>query len=142
MSSQVILCLKGTQTYPDQEPETIELLTEGVLEQLPNGWMLSYEESALTGLEGVHTAFVIEKDTITLNRTGKLTSQMVFSKGKVHDSLYQMEFGTFMISVCATEISASLSEQGGTVDLVYRIEIEHGDAGIIAYHLEIKPKNK
>ncbi len=141
MKQSVILSLRGRQTYQDQEPEEIELVTEGVLERRDYGWDLSYEESELTGLEGVTTAFRIEPDQITLKRTGKLNSQMVFQQGVVHDSLYQMEFGTLMISVMASVIQADITEAGGTVDLVYAIEIEQSAAGIIDYHLEIRPKS-
>ena len=139
MIQSVTLSICGRQTYLDQEPEVIELVTEGTLESIQDGWLLSYDESALTGLEGVHTSFRIEKDMIVLTRTGKLNSQMIFREGITHDSLYQMDFGALMITVCATHIAVSLDETGGTVDLVYTIEIEQTAAGTIDYHLEIKP---
>ena len=44
-----------------------------------------------------------------------------------------------MITVCATKVSYDLSEDGGTVDLTYRIEIEQTAAGVIDYHLEVRP---
>lgn len=140
MKQQVVLRLKGTQSYADQEPETIELVTEGVLEQNEDGWEVSYEESDLTGMAGVTTAFRMDADQVILTRTGKLNSQMVFREGVPHDSLYQMEFGALMITVCATEIHWELSEEGGTVDLHYNIEIEQAAAGTVDYHLDILPK--
>lgn len=140
MKQEVVLSLRGRQAYIDQEPDEIELVTEGVLEQVGDGWQLSYEESDLTGLEGVHTAFYIEQDRISLKRTGKLNSHMVFQEGVAHDSLYQVEFGALMITVCATRVDADLSFNGGTIDLVYSIEIEQNAAGQIDYHLEITPK--
>ena len=140
MKKEVVLSLQGRQTYIGQEPDLIELVTDGVLEELPEGWKISYEESALTGLEGVTTTFLIEKDCVTLTRTGKLHSQMVFREGVSHDSLYQMEFGALMIRVCATKICYDLSLNGGVVDLNYKIEIENAAAGTVDYHLEISPK--
>ena len=141
MKIDVILSLRGQQTYMGQEPDVIELVTDGTLERLPDGWMLCYEESALTGLEGVTTTFLIQDDRITLTRTGKLQSQMVFRQGISHDSLYQMDFGALMIRVCATKISYKLSEKGGNIDLNYTIEIEHSAAGTVDYHLEITRKS-
>ena len=140
MKSEVVLSLKGMQTYMGQEPDVIELVTDGVLEQVAEGWQLSYEESALTGLEGVLTTFLFQQDCVTLTRTGKLNSQMIFQKGVPHDSLYQMEFGALMLSVCATAIQWDISLDGGIVDLQYQIEIEQSAAGTVDYHLEIKPK--
>ena len=140
MKQSVVLSIRGRQTYLDQEPEIIELVTEGVLEELDSGWELSYEESDLTGMAGVTTTFRIEPGKITLTRTGKLNSEMVFQEGVVHESLYKVEFGALMLSVCASKISTQLSADGGVVDLVYSIEIEQTAAGTIDYHLEIRPK--
>ena len=141
MKRNVVLSIRGRQAYPGQEPDVIELVTEGTMEYRDDGWDLRYEESNLTGLEGVTTTFRVESKTITLTRTGKLNSQMVFEEGTVHDSLYQLEFGALMISVCAKQVKWNLNEQGGTIDLVYAIEIEHSAAGTIDYHLEIKSKD-
>ena len=140
MKREVVLSLIGRQTYMGQEPDEIELVTDGSLKKLPSGWELSYEESALTGLEGVQTTFLLEDGCVTLTRTGKLNSQMVFREGIPHDSLYQMEFGALMISVCATAIGWQLSDEGGTVDLKYKIEIEQSTTGYVDYHLDIKAK--
>lgn len=141
MTKSVMLSLKGTQSYMDQEPEIIELVTEGILKQIDDGWELSYEESALTGLEGVTTTFRIFPGKIVLSRAGKLKSEMVFQVGQMHDSLYQMDFGALMITVCATRVDYAISEDGGVVDLVYGIEIEQSEGGVIEYHLEIQPKD-
>lgn len=140
MKQNVILSILGRQTYLEQEPEQIELVTEGVLEDQGNAWFLTYEESDLTGMGGVTTTFIVEPDKVTLKRTGKLNSQMVFQEGVVHESLYQMEFGALMISVCASRVMADICCDGGMIDLVYTIELEQSAAGTIDYHLEIRPK--
>ena len=139
MKQRVLLSIRGVQSYADQEPDVIELVTEGTLEKMGNGWEILYEETKLTGMEGVTTSFLIEPDKIVLTRTGSLKSQMIFTLDKPHDSLYQMDFGALMITVCATKIHTDLSEQGGTVDLDYRIEIEQSSAGMIEYHLDMRP---
>ena len=140
MKIPVVLSIRGRQSYLDQDPEVIELVTEGTMEEYDGGWDLSYEESDLTGLQGVTTTFRIEQEKIVLTRTGRLNSQMIFREGVAHDSLYQMEFGALMLTVCATHVEYDLTADGGTVDLVYRIEIEQTSAGTIDYHLEIRRK--
>ena len=140
MRIPVVLSIQGKQSYLDQDPEVIELVTEGILENQGEQWDISYEESDLTGLAGVTTTFQIQPGKVVLNRTGKLTSQMIFVEGQQHDSLYQMEFGALMLSVRATRVEYQLAEEGGTIDLSYQIEIEQTSAGTIDYHLEIKKK--
>ena len=140
MKQNVVLSILGRQSYLGQEPDRIELVTEGVLEDTGNAWILSYEESDLTGMGGVTTTFIVEQDKVTLKRTGKLNSQMVFQEGVVHESLYQVEFGALMISVCASRVMADICHDGGMIDLVYAIELEQSAAGTIDYHLDIRPK--
>lgn len=140
MKETVMLSLRGQQAYMDQEPDVIELVTEGTLEFRDGGWDICYEESDLTGLAGVTTTFRVEPEKIILTRTGKLNSQMVFQEGVDHTSLYQMEFGALMITVCASRMIAMLDENGGMIDLVYNIQIEQSTAGTVDYHLEIRKK--
>jgi uncharacterized beta-barrel protein YwiB (DUF1934 family) len=140
MKNNVMLTIRGQQFYQDQDPEIIELVTEGSMVATAKGWQISYEESDLTGLNGVTTIFDVEQDTIILTRKGPLSSQMVFQKGVLHESLYQMEFGALMIAVCATKVSYDLNAQGGTIDLTYGIDIENTAAGVIEYHLDIQAK--
>ena len=85
MKRNVILSIRGRQTYMDQEPEVIELVTEGILEYDGRDWKICYEESDLTGLDGVFTSFLIEENKVTLTRTGRLNSMMVFQEGVSHD---------------------------------------------------------
>lgn len=133
-----MLSIQGRQAYQDQEPDLIELVTEGTMEFSGGGWNICYEESELTGLQGVTTTFRVEPGVVTLTRTGNLKSQMVFRQGQSHDSLYQMEFGALMITVCAKSVYFDLTPEGGFIDLVYSIEIEKNEAGMVDYHLDIR----
>lgn len=140
MKLPVMLRIEGRQYYSGQEPEVIELMTEGTLEYADGGWNICYEESELTGLAGVTTTFRVEQGAVKLLRTGSLRSEMLFREGVPHQSLYRMDFGALLLTVCARQISASISEKGGVVDLVYDIEIENSEAGMVEYHLEIRAK--
>ena len=137
MTIPVLLSIRGRQSYQEQEPDTIELVTEGTMEYRDDGWDICYEESELTGLAGVTTTFRVERGKIILRRSGALSSEMVFKQGVSHTSLYQMEFGAFMITVCASRIFAQLGAQGGSIDLIYNIDIENSAVGTVDYHLDI-----
>lgn len=141
MKQTVMLSILGRQHYLGQDPEEIQLVTEGVLEDKGDRWELSYEETDLTGMSGVTTTFLVEADKITLKRSGKLNSQMVFQEGVSHESLYQMDFGALMICVRASRVMADICPDGGMIDLIYDIELEQTAAGSIDYHLDIRPKN-
>lgn len=141
MKQAVLLSIRGQQTYLGQEPEVIELVTDGTMEYCNGGWDLCYEESELTGLAGVTTTFRVLPDRVILTRTGKLQSEMVFRVGEVHESLYKVEFGALLLTVMASKVETNITEEsGGTIDLTYAIEIEQSAAGVIDYHLDIRPK--
>lgn len=140
MKIPVVLSICGKQSYDGQEPDVIELVTEGRMEYRNGGWDVSYEETELTGLAGVTTTFRVEPKQVTLTRTGKLYSQMIFQEGVRHESLYQMDFGTLLITVCAQQVFFDIAPEGGMIDLVYSIEIENSAAGIVDYHLDIRAK--
>ena len=140
MKQAVVLSLRGTQTYEGQEPDVIELVTEGTMEFRDGGWDISYEESELTGLAGVTTTFRVEPNKVILERTGNLRSRMVFEKDVPHESLYQMAFGAMMITVCAKYLYFDIVPDGGMIDLLYSIAIENSQAGTVDYHLDIWAK--
>lgn len=140
MKKQVVLSICGSQYYPGQDPEVIELVTDGTMEYVNGGWDICYEETELTGLAGTTTTFRLEPGQVILRRVGPLRSEMIFREGVSHDSLYQMEFGALMLTVCAKQIDANINDHGGSIDLVYSIAIEQGDAGLVEYHLDIRVK--
>ena len=140
MKREVVLSIRGTQTYDGQDPDVIELVTEGTMEFRNGGWDISYEETELTGMAGVTTTFRVEPGKVTLDRKGALKSQMIFQENVVHESLYQMPFGALMLSVKATSVFFDIVPDGGVIDLSYNIEIENTQAGVIEYHLDIRAK--
>ena len=140
MKQTVILSLHSSQRYEEQEAEEMELVTEGTMEFRDGGWDISYVETELTGLEGVTTTFRVERNQLTLRRTGQLNSEMVFRQGFAHDSLYQMPFGALLMNVETTALFYDIVPDGGSIDLAYRVTIENAQAGEIEYHLDIRAK--
>ena len=140
MKKPVLLSIRGRQSYEGQEPDVIELVTEGTMDFSDGGWDISYEETELTGMAGVITTFRVEPGKVTLRRSGKLRSEMVFQEGMRHESLYQMDFGALLMTVTAKQVYFDIVPDGGVIDIVYSIEIENSAAGIVDYHLDIRAK--
>ena len=59
----VLISITGTQLV-DGERDTIELTTTGGMDPAEDGWRLTYEESAATGMEGVTTAILIKPEDV------------------------------------------------------------------------------
>ncbi|MBR4131905.1 MAG: DUF1934 domain-containing protein [Oscillospiraceae bacterium] len=139
MKQNVLILIRGTQTTPGSEPETIELTTAGVMEREGETVTLSYQESPLTGLAGTTTVFRVEPGKITLERTGAVESVMEFVEGQVGESLYRIEEGALLLRVLAKKMDVDLQEDHGVLHLCYAIEIENTPMGTIDYHITVKP---
>ena len=88
MKYEVWITVRGEQHYAGADPDRTELTAPGTLEKTESGWLLTYQETEATGLEGTCTALRIGPERTILRRSGSLSSEMVFETGKLHTSLY------------------------------------------------------
>ena len=137
----VLISIFGKQTSQDEEPQVVELTTDGVLRQNPDSISFSYQESEITGMEGVHTEFEVMQDKVLLKRTGKVNNTMVFERGRKNESLYDMGFGALLVGVNARTVETNLTMEGGSVDLNYLIEVEHEPISVNSYHITVRHAN-
>ncbi|MDD4716065.1 MAG: DUF1934 domain-containing protein [Oscillospiraceae bacterium] len=142
MNKEVIISIRGSQSYADVENEVIELVTSGTLSHSDAGYSFSYMETELTGLDGTVTTFQVEKNRITLLRLGEVNSQMVFEEGRKHFSMYETPYGSMTVGVSARKVQSSLSDTGGNIELVYAVEIDHAIAGENIFQINVREAGK
>jgi uncharacterized beta-barrel protein YwiB (DUF1934 family) len=116
---KILLTIKGNQLDGDPE-EYVELVTEGRLYREINGYLLEYDESGLTGREGVTTKIHLENGSVTLSRDDDET-QMVFSPNSVYESNFSTPLGMMRISIIALQIKSELNEDNGKLSLEYEL---------------------
>ena len=139
MVRPALISITGTQQPEGEAPESIQLVTEGSYCYEPGFIRFSYVETQMTGLEGVVTTFTIEEEsTVTLTRSGKVNSKMVFSPGKIDDSLYQAGPGALLLRVETKSICVLMNENGGIFDLTYGVEVERTVYDTNTYHIEVR----
>lgn len=119
---RVLLNIKGTQREGDTN-ECIELITEGRLVNKPEGLLIEYEESELTGIEGCTTTLVLKDNCVTLERNGTLTMQMEFATGRVFNSSLNTPYGTIHLHVFASRVESELKETEGRLSLEYELSM-------------------
>ncbi|MEG2455831.1 MAG: DUF1934 domain-containing protein [Oscillospiraceae bacterium] len=139
MDKDVIISIKGNQSFEDADPECIELTTLGHLADWGDGgFTLSYQESQLTGLEGTLTTFQVEQNRIILMRIGKVNSQMVFEVGKPHLSLYNTPYGPLSIGISTRRMRSTLGVSGGDISIDYAINIDDTAAGENLFEISVR----
>ena len=138
MEKEVVISVKGIQTYEGTAPDVVELVTKGRMAQEGESYTLSYQESELTGLEGTLTTIQVDGDQVTLMRVGEFNSQMVFQEGRRHLSMYNTPYGAMAIGVHTLHLLADLDGQGGRIEVDYTIEVDHAMAGRNVFRISVK----
>lgn len=134
----VVIEIQGRQSFQGSKPESMELVTDGFFWGSDGKYVISYPESEMTGLAGTTTTFEVSEDSASLIREGTVNSHMIFEPGRKHLSLYDMGFGALTIGVDARKVRADLSETGGTLEIDYKIEIEHIIAGESSFLITVR----
>jgi uncharacterized beta-barrel protein YwiB (DUF1934 family) len=136
---EVRITVRGTQYTEGEQPQTIELITDGTYEKEDDTYRIRYTESEMTDMAGVQTCFTVCGDEVILTRTGNLESEMVFRVGEKTESLYDVGVGALLLGVSATRVEIDLHEQGGSVSFDYAVELEHAPIGRNTYQVIVSP---
>ena len=136
----VLLRIRGEQYFDGIDPDQTELMTEGTLELTEQGMRLSYDETALTGMEGTTTTFEVSGPQVILRRVGSVNSQMVFEEGRQHTSLYETPYGELSVDIQTSALRHNLSERGGLLEIKYSIAVEHTVTGRNCFKIRVKRK--
>ncbi|MBD5151595.1 MAG: DUF1934 domain-containing protein [Oscillibacter sp.] len=138
MEKQIILFVRGEQTYDGVAPEVTELATEGVMTLDGDAISLAYEETELTGMEGTTTRFTLQGDRVVLERTGTIQSRMEFKQGERSSSLYETPWGTMVVDIATTKLAHRLNERGGVLEIVFTIAVNHQVTGENRFKIRVK----
>ena len=143
MKQDVLITLRGTQTRAQEEPQFIELITGGTMTGRNGKYAISYEETEVSGTKGVVDTFLIfNPKRIVLTREGSIRSRMVFEEDRKNEALYDLGFGSLLVSISARHIEVDLSDSGGRLQIDYTVEIEQTISSHNSYELIIEPVKK
>jgi uncharacterized beta-barrel protein YwiB (DUF1934 family) len=115
----------GESTAKIPEPETVELITEGIMKTAGGRVELSYDESELSGLDGSKTQLVFdtsEPDILTMIRSGNVRVTMVFSPGLRHICRYDNPILPFDLILMTHSLKNTIFEDG-LLEIDYSTEL-------------------
>ena len=136
-----MLSIRGEQYFDGIDPDAQELMTEGTMTLTEDGMVLSYQETALTGMEGTTTRFQVQGPRVILTRSGTVNSQMVFEEGRQHTSLYETPFGELSVDIQTSVLKHNLTERGGLMEIKYSIAVEHTVTGRNCFKIRVRRKH-
>ncbi len=103
--------------------DPIEVVYWGYREMTEGVDRLSYDESALTGMEGVHTQIEVSGEEITLVRTGNIQATMVFRENHRDRFVYKMEVGSMSMVLETDKVSIWREDWQMRIYIRYKLEI-------------------
>ncbi len=122
--SRAKISIKGRQFYGTDGDDSIELITDGNFEAAEGGYKISYDETEMTGMEGVRTTISVTKDNmVTLERSGLMASTMVFEQGKRSQCHYSVGAEHIMMTVDSSKVVNKLGIKGGSLFVDYSLEV-------------------
>jgi len=119
---RVLVSVKSVQRDMDGKDTVVELISPGTSHEKGNAQYVRYEESSVTGLDGVKTTIKIHDDSIVLLRTGAVNMRHQYVRGEEREAVYETPYGD--------DISVEGEWQFyNQLDIDVREDIEHGHEG-------------
>ncbi|HZJ91159.1 MAG: DUF1934 domain-containing protein [Clostridiaceae bacterium] len=139
------IMLTSSQWYDGKEHRPVRLSTVGTLQHRSedDSWVVTYDESAATGMEGTRTSLSLYPDgQITLARTGEIEMQLSFNKGDQRLEQFETSYGLIRLSLLTHEAKGSLSDLGGNIELGYALAVDNRHAISTKLSLEIEAEKR
>jgi conserved hypothetical protein len=139
-NAKIKLILKQTA---DGSTDSSELFTRGEFREHGGSFFIDYDESEATGYAGSHVQLRIGQldDTVTMTRTGKAFSSLVFENGKRHFCQYGTEYGDCMIGISTVDMRNGMTSDGGELYVRYTIDVNAGLMLENEITIHVKPHN-
>lgn len=114
--------------FQDGEEYACELTTSGSFEVTENGCIVNYVETD-EEMTNCHTKLAVEgSQKITMTRTGKYNTEMVFEKDRRHLCCYTTPYGEMMMGIYAKTVANEMGENGGKLTFAYTIDFNNTPA--------------
>lgn len=124
-ATAVVLSIYSKIQMNGEEPETVDLTTEGKFYAKEDALYFVYEETDLSGMAGDRTTIKIKPDEIVMRRYGANTSELVFKQGRRFETLYHTAYGDFEMEILSQEVYSDVDLAGvGEVRLKYQLSIK------------------
>lgn len=134
---KALIKITGTQTA-DGEQDVIELTTNGTLQRKESGWLLTYNETEATGMEGTVTTLDIMPGKLNLMRSGSHPSMLILEKNRRHHCNYNTPYGTFDLGTYTSELLYDLGDSGGEVEFSYTLGFNGGVSSAHTVHITVQ----
>ncbi|MCD8005470.1 MAG: DUF1934 domain-containing protein [Oscillospiraceae bacterium] len=137
MKDVMITIVNSMLVDKNEKPDVTEIITEGKLEMVEDGCILSYDLDPENGEHdpGNHTEIILDGNSFNFIRTGLYGADFLVEPGVRNQTLYRMPFGNMTVGVHGRELRSDISEDKGSIMAKYQIDF---NAALVAdYQMDI-----
>lgn len=128
----------GKQTYENDAGE-ITLSTTGTYTVKPEARFIAYKEYDEDDPRVSRTAVLkVEPGKVTMMRAGSST-RLILEEGRRHLCLYDTGFGPLTVGVFTSELSTTLGQDGGYMEIKYTLDIDSNLSSQNELRVEVNP---
>ena len=120
---RVLVGLKSIQRDASGKDTVVELVSPGEYHEKNNVKYILYNESKVTGLEGVHTTIKIKPASMILIRNGNLSMRHEYVLGEMKQTVVETPFGELHMGIKTHELDVQIEDGLGQVHLGYDISV-------------------
>jgi len=120
----ILVAVKSIQRDNSGEDTVIELVSPGRYYEKNGVKYIVYDETEVTGMEGVKTTIKLYPQSMILLRNGNVKMRHQYVLGNTHDTIYETPMGQLEMSVKTHELDIDVNTDGiGHVHLGYDISV-------------------
>ena len=136
------LKIVGTHIYDyELEDDPMEFVTEGRMYTRGDVIYLTYDESAMSGMEGCTTRLILDGDSVKMTRRGSavgVDTEIHFKKGFRYNGFYDTPYGPVEMEVLTNRLQNSVTAaRGGAVDIDYNISFKGFSEGRSRLNIQV-----
>lgn len=123
--SEATIKVKSVIKQKGEKDHNVEITTPGKIYKKDGHIYIFYDESELSGMDGIKTMLKISDTYVKLSRSGATESGLIFEPGINHLSKYGTPYGEFMMETTTKSIGLELDENlVGVVTIEYHLSIK------------------
>lgn len=119
-----------------------EIFSQGKYKKTADGYVISYEETELTGYKDCTSYITVYNDgkRVDLERKGPTSANLIIELNKRNHAHYRIREGSIMFGICGKEISSELNDNGGKLTFKYVLDANSQYIGDYCINLEVDEK--
>lgn len=139
--TRAVINIKAVQRAEGHE-DTLKMTSVGSFEKTEKGWKIDYVEIDEDNTQ-TDVTVTTDADTVcVIRKRGSIRSVLVVQKDKLHQCVYETEYGTLMMGIFGRKILYNIDSSGGFLKLVYAVDINGVYSSENEIGLRIKAKEE